>query len=56
MGTDFTRYYKSTKHKAVLGRVVSLISELGKQRQAELCEYKSTLVYSVNCRITNATQ
>jgi hypothetical protein len=33
-----------------------LISALGRQRQADLCEFKASLVYKVGSRTTIATQ
>jgi hypothetical protein len=33
-----------------------LIPALGRQRQANLCEFKASLVYRVGCRIAKATQ
>ena len=33
-----------------------LIPALGRQRQADLCEFKASLVYSVSSRTARATQ
>ena len=33
-----------------------LISALGRQRQVDLCEFKSSLVYKASSRIARATQ
>jgi hypothetical protein len=33
-----------------------LIPALGRQRQADLCEFKASLVYTVSSRSTRATQ
>jgi len=36
--------------------IVPLIPALGRQRQADLCEFKSSLVYRESSRITKTTQ
>jgi hypothetical protein len=35
---------------------ISLIPALGRQRQADLCEFKDNLVYRISSRIVRATQ
>ena len=47
---------KKGKKKKILFICTPLIPALGRQRQADLCEFKPTLVYEVSSRRARATQ